>query len=157
MADLICPYCGAHAVLVEGHEVYPQRPDLYDKRFWACLPCEAWVGCHPNTTKPLGQLADDVLRMWRQRAHRAFDPLWKTHGWGRSSAYRWLAEMLGVPGQKCHMGTFNMGQCKAVIKACAKPPKAPKRPPPVVVYGDPDGQDSWEDDGWDFGTFHDEF
>ncbi|AGK57524.1 hypothetical protein HYPDE_29243 [Hyphomicrobium denitrificans 1NES1] len=53
-ATSICAHCGADATLVTGETVYPKRPDLHEKPFYYRAPCQAWVGCHPGTTKPLG-------------------------------------------------------------------------------------------------------
>lgn len=52
-----CAYCGKPAALVTGRKIYPHRQDLWDKKIWECAPCEALVGCHPGTIKPLGRLA----------------------------------------------------------------------------------------------------
>lgn len=113
--DVMCPYCGTQAELITGEEVYPHRPDLYDKRFYACDGCKARVGCHPNTTKPLGRLADDMLRKAKMQAHTAFDPLWREGSMSRKDAYAWLAEAMGVPNEECHMGMFDVEQCHKVV------------------------------------------
>jgi hypothetical protein len=120
---LLCPYCGAQATLHKDSSV------VYHKNFgpiWACLPCGAWVGCHPGTMKPLGRLANKQLRDAKVAAHKAFDPLWqrkmKESGWRRRSArsmgYKWLAAQLGIPKEECHIGMFNLEQCQEVIKIC---------------------------------------
>ena len=41
---LKCPYCGKDAALVTGDKIYPHRPDLYDRNFWLCTACDAYVG-----------------------------------------------------------------------------------------------------------------
>ena len=41
--SVICPYCQRAAELVRGDWVYPHRPDLYDKKFYACKPCAAFI------------------------------------------------------------------------------------------------------------------
>lgn len=72
---VVCPYCHAEAVLVDSAEVYSRSYG----NIWLCRPCHAWVGVHTNDglNRPLGRLADTELREWKQRAHAAFDPLWK--------------------------------------------------------------------------------
>lgn len=114
----ICPYCGEFSVKVGGAAIYPHRPDLYEKTFYQCAPCDAYVGCHPGTTKPLGRLADEKLRRAKNRAHAAFDPLWKDEGMKRGSAYAWLADRLGIKKEDCHIGMFDVDQCAAVVAAC---------------------------------------
>jgi len=120
---LLCPYCNRDAELVKGTVIYPHRRDLAVKNFWRCNPCGAHVGCHDrgvgqgNGDKPLGRLANAELRHWKQRAHSAFDPLWKARHMQRKEAYRWLAERMGIAVQNCHIGMFDVDGCRAVVAA----------------------------------------
>ncbi len=92
---LACNYCGRTAELVDGSAIYPRRPALAHKRFYRCLPCDAYVGCHDGTENPLGRLANAELRREKMRVHAAFDPLWKDYGRRvRRRAYRWLAALM---------------------------------------------------------------
>lgn len=128
MADVICPYCSVPARLAPGKLVYPHSPAVADKQFWACFPCDAWVGCHPpmnaagrgglgDGTVPLGRLADAELREWKRRAHKVFDPLWKSRYMRRHEAYAELARRLNLPREQAHIGHFDIDQCRAVIAA----------------------------------------
>lgn len=119
---VVCPYCGVPADLVTGTDLYPHRPDLESLKFWRCTPCDAHVGCHKNSKKhaPLGRLANAELRLEKMRAHAAFDPLWKLGSMARKEAYKWLAEQLGVPFSKCHVGMFDVHQCREVVAAVSK-------------------------------------
>lgn len=118
-----CPYCNEPAQFMESSaSLY--RGTEYGP-VWACLPCEAWVGCHPGTTKPLGRLADRELRRAKVEAHRAFDPLWRagldvgaTQREARTTAYRWLANALGLIEDDCHIGKFDLPRCRAVVDIC---------------------------------------
>ena len=121
-----CPYCQKPADLVGGDVVYPHRQDLASKKFWMCDPCNAWVGCHPGTSNPLGRLANAELRQAKQAAHAVFDPLWagkmrrdgcKKHE-ARSAAYKWLSSELGLSVDKTHIGMFDVGQCSKVVDIC---------------------------------------
>jgi hypothetical protein len=114
----ICPYCQNSSMLVTGAEVYPHRPDLVQLYFYRCQPCDAFVGCHPGSTKPLGRLANAELRRAKSAAHAAFDPLWKQGAMHRSSAYAWLAQMLGIAGSDCHIGLFDVEMCNRVVEIC---------------------------------------
>ena len=114
---VICPYCQERARLVTGEQVYPHRRDLYDKRFYACPPCGAWVGVHVGTFQPLGRLANEQLRKLKMHAHARFDPLWKSGRVERSAAYVMLAEALGIPGEECHIGMFDEDMCMRVVNA----------------------------------------
>lgn len=112
---VICDYCKNPALRVTGREHYPHRPDLYDKIIYSCKPCNASVGCHPGTDKPLGRLADPKLKRAKMAAHRAFDPLWKGGSMRRGEAYRWLAEKLSLSSEECHIGMFDETMCRRVI------------------------------------------
>lgn len=116
--SVMCDYCDKPAKLVTGKVMYPHRPDLYGKFFYKCDPCKAWVGCHPNTTNPLGRLANAELRKAKSAAHAAFDPIWKSRRKSRGSAYKWLAERLGMAQQNCHIGMFDVDMCRRVVEAC---------------------------------------
>lgn len=114
-----CPYCDGWSEKLTGADVYPHRPDLAEKVFYACRPCDARVGCHPGTDKPLGTLANRPLRRSRSRAHAAFDPLWRDaehRGKARRAAYARLAEAMGIAYQDCHISQFNEAQCEHAVQ-----------------------------------------
>lgn len=120
--DPTCPYCGRHAAMVKGREIYPHRQDLQDLNFWRCTPCDAHVGCHTRNgilglegTEPLGRLANADLRKAKSAAHRAFDPLWQNGVMTRFEAYRKLAETMSIPLCDCHIGQFDIEECQRVI------------------------------------------
>jgi hypothetical protein len=123
----ICPYCSQNSERTTGSVMYPHRPDLAGKVIYRCVPCDAWVGCHTGTDNPLGRLANAELRAAKQAAHAAFDPLWKAkrdrqgikQKSARGAGYRWLADQLGVPYEHCHIGMFDVEQCRRVIELCA--------------------------------------
>lgn len=137
----LCPYCGARSAYIESSaEVYHGRDygPLY-----ICRPCQAWVGVHKGTTKPLGRLADATLRTAKQRVHAAFDPLWVqywrayTHTEERSSGmrvaqrlrcYAWLADELGIPVAECHIGMFDVALCALASDIIMK-----RRPDPAYI------------------------
>ena len=120
--SVTCAYCNKPAELVTGKEIYPHRQDLFTKKFWRCRPCNAYVGCHkPNIgygdgTRPLGRLANAELRAAKSAAHVAFDPVWQEGVVKRGSAYAWLAEKLGIQAKQCHIGEFDVDQCKRVVQ-----------------------------------------
>lgn len=122
-----CDYCGAPAVLEDKAALYPHRPDLAGLYLWRCSPCEAWVGCHPGTIQPLGRLANAELRLAKQAAHAAFDPLWKakmrrdqcSKTKARGAGYKWLAGELGIDPSLCHIGMMDPATCHRVVEICA--------------------------------------
>lgn len=127
MSAPICPYCDNPSRLVGGVSVYRHRKDLALKQFWLCENCDAWVGCHDGTIKPLGRLANKELRDAKQRAHAAFDPLWQAKirrdrvpkKVARGAGYKWLAGQLGIDREHCHIGMFDVPTCRRVVDICA--------------------------------------
>jgi hypothetical protein len=114
---ILCNYCSNQAILADSAEVYNGRS--YGP-IWVCHPCQAWVGCHKGTDKPLGRLANAMLRRLKMRAHSAFDRYWKnTKTTSRKQAYAALATVLGVSLDDCHIGMFDEDMCKRVIAVCA--------------------------------------
>jgi len=127
-----CPYCGEDAKQTTGREVYPRRPDLHKQIIFACLPCDAWVGTHKNSGKPLGRLANAELRRAKMQAHAAFDPLWKSGQMTRREAYRRLSEKMGLTPEETHIGMFDVEQCETVVILCT--PMIIKERGSLVVY-----------------------
>jgi hypothetical protein len=56
------------------------------------------------------------VRKWRDMAHKAFDPLWKSGQMTRPEAYVWLSQQMGIPWKMTHIGWFDMEHCQRVIK-----------------------------------------
>lgn len=114
---VVCPYCLRAAWLVSGREIYPHRRDLWDRKFYQCKPCGAYVGCHRNGS-PLGRLANAELRSAKVAAHAAFDPVWQSGFMDRNQAYSWLAQRLGIKKEDCHIGMFDLDTCRLVESIC---------------------------------------
>lgn len=121
-----CAYCPRPAALLRLDQPgYPYQRDYGP--VWTCVPCKAWVGCHPGTENALGRLANAELRRAKQEAHAAFDPLWKrkmvrdscTKGTARKAGYRWLSEQMGIPYKDTHIGEFDVQQCRRVVELCS--------------------------------------
>jgi hypothetical protein len=112
----VCPYCKRFSKAVTGKEIYPHRKDLFSLNFYSCAGCNAYVGTHKGTLKPLGRLANKELRRAKSKAHKAFDPLWKCLGMKRKEAYKWLAETLNIKVSECHIGLFDIEECETVVK-----------------------------------------
>lgn len=111
-----CPYCNRESELVTGERIYPHRRDLHKKHFYLCEACDAYVGCHPGSKRPLGRLADSVLREWKQKVHAVLDPLWRQHHMTRKAAYSYLADRMGIRKQDCHIGMFDVEQCQQAVR-----------------------------------------
>lgn len=114
MSEVVCDYCQQPAQLVDGATLYPYRSELGDRKYWACLPCKAWIPSKPNG-KPAGRLADGSLRRLKAELHKVFDPYWRGRGMPRRTAYRWLSKMIGLPKER-HIGQFSAEDTERAIK-----------------------------------------
>lgn len=118
----ICCYCGGTVRLVPANMVYgaaaAKRLKLEKEMFYQCQNCNARVGCHRGSKRPLGNLANEVLRLKRMETHQVYDAFWKSKGMTRTQAYKWLAERMQIPEQQAHIGSFEMDQCQRVIDLC---------------------------------------
>lgn len=127
-----CQYCGSASKCVDSAVIYNGRSFGW---VWTCArypACDAYVGCHPGTKKPLGILADKTLRAAKNAAHEAFDALWRakmtregcSKREARTKGYLWLSAALNLPPEKCHIGMFTEDLCRAVVAACSPYRKA---------------------------------
>ena len=117
----ICRYCGGVIRLVSAETVYDEHTERRGKKgemIYQCQNCGARVGCHKGTNRPLGKVANEMLRCKRVQAHRSFDRLWKRRGMERRNAYRWLAKEMDLSMGAAHIGGFEMDQCQRVIDLC---------------------------------------
>lgn len=110
--NLICPYCNKESEWVENKAVYGKN---YGKSYmmYLCKPCNAYVGCHENTRKPLGIMVNAEGREWKKKAHELFDPLWKSGKMSRGKAYELLKSHFG---KDIHIGESDIKTCKEIIK-----------------------------------------
>lgn len=108
---MICPYCKKEALWCENKEIYGKN---YGKSYmcWLCKPCKAYVGCHNNSKKPLGTLANAELREWRKKVHKLIDPLWRDGTIGRRKLYQRISQQIG---KVFHTGESDIETCKKVI------------------------------------------
>ncbi len=104
--------------LVTGKDIYPHRPDLADKYFYRCKKCGNYVGCHPNSTRPLGCIPSEELKKARNFIHNKLDPLWrkKVYDKDRGWWYAHIAKELGI--KEYHTGwTRSVEECRQVWRA----------------------------------------
>lgn len=122
-----CPYCRRSAELTTSAKIYGNNDKDFGM-FWVCWPCDAYVGCHKNspTHAPLGRLANKELRRWKQKAHAAFDPMWRRDGMSRSEAYQFMADAMGITKEEAHIGKFDVEQCKKLVELIY--PKVQEKP-----------------------------
>lgn len=110
---LICPFCKKPSKWCSNEEIYGRKLGKSYMCYW-CKDCDAYVGCHNNTTKPLGTMANRELRQWRQAAHRHIDLIWKgVHKRKRGKVYMVLKEIFG---REIHIGESDIETCKIITK-----------------------------------------
>lgn len=115
------------AALVQSQEIYPHRPDLWNRSMWLC-ECGAYCGCHADTDQPLGRPAGKATREARMAAHAAFDPLWQakmrrdsmSKGKARMAGYLWLADQLDLDPEDCHIGSMTESYARRVVAICRR-------------------------------------
>lgn len=108
-----CPYCGEPAKWLSNDVIYGRR---YGKSYmvWVCFDCDAYVGCHKNTKKPLGTMADKETREARRMAHDALDPIWRSGRCSRRNVYRILKLHFG---KEIHIARCSALECERLILA----------------------------------------
>ena len=113
MESPICPYCGKPAELVSEERWYGRVYDKLGRPRWVCWSCRASVGTHPDG-RPLGTLANRELSQARIDAKNHLKQLFPK----RKELYAWLSRQMDLPGEECHVGTFNLEQCQRVVELC---------------------------------------
>ena len=111
--------CDSKTKLVSGAEIYPSRNDLSDLRFWRCLKCFNYVGCHhksDNKTKPLGVVPTPELRKARTHIHKLIDPLWKEKLINRKHLYNKIGAALGFKFHTADIRTIE--SAREIYKVC---------------------------------------
>ena len=120
---IICRYCGGVIRLVPARKIYGASTDrlgLAGENIYLCQNCNARVGCHKGTNRPLGNVANEVLRLKRRETHQVFDAFWQGNGMSRTKAYKWLAAQMRLSEKDAHIGGFEMDQCQQVIDLCRR-------------------------------------
>ena len=109
--EIFCPYCSKKAIWCENKAIYGRN---YGKSYmcYYCKGCDAYVGCHQNTKRPLGTMANRELRFWRMRTHASLDPLWKNGSKRRAEVYIMLNKHFG---KEIHIGESDIQTCKNII------------------------------------------
>lgn len=115
--EVTCPLCKRKAELVTSELFYGTD---YGNNIYVCRRCDAYVGTHGRSKKPMGSLAWPELRKARRMAHSMFDQMWQRGDMTRSRAYAWLGWKLNVPPEKAHIGMFDEEQCKQVWLAALR-------------------------------------
>ena len=94
---IYCVGCDEKVVprITDGKEIYPHRPDLYEKKFLKCDSCgnyKAFNGKDKPTLIPTPE-----LRKARREIHAILDPLWQSGKIKRGQAYAYISHRIGYP------------------------------------------------------------
>lgn len=108
-----CPYCNKEAKWCNNKEVYGKQYGRSYMCYW-CKDCDAYVGCHNNTRRALGIMANRKLRRLRMECHKIFDLYWSDKN-SRRAAYDWLCHVMKIHPQLAHIGKFNEEQCEKLL------------------------------------------
>lgn len=117
----ICRYCGGVIRLVPAKQVLgksAKRLGLEGEYLYQCQNCNARVGCHKGTVQPLGNVANETLRLKRMETHKIFDAFWKSRHMTRHNAYKRLSQQLRLPMKETHIAGLEMDQCQKVVELC---------------------------------------
>jgi hypothetical protein len=128
LSGKICPYCGKETQYVDSARIYNGKS--YGM-IYICFDCKAYVGTHKGTNKALGRLANTDLRNWKKKTHHYFDKIARTDlidkipdapegNNTRNKAYNWLSLQMGMDRELCHIGMFDVDQCRKAVEICQK-------------------------------------
>lgn len=115
-----CQNCGGAVELVNNIEIY-QTQSYGDWPYaYRCvdIACDSFIGLHPDTDLPLGTLADRPTRFARKTCKKPFERIWRGKLMTRKTAYRWLANALGIQPSECHFGLFDVERCHLARDLC---------------------------------------
>lgn len=120
MITIVCPYCGSIAKLEDSDRIYNGKS--YGLMYICSKypTCDAYVGVHKGTDKPLGRLANPELRTWKKKCHALIDPLWKTGKMTRQDVYKLIQTTMGMTSEEAHVGKFDVEDCKKLIQRLEK-------------------------------------
>jgi ssDNA-binding Zn-finger/Zn-ribbon topoisomerase 1 len=112
-----CPYCGREMQLRSADGIYRENP--YHRKLYVCPnypTCDTYANLIDGTLKPLGTPANGQLRALRKQTHNEFDKIWLKNIMSRKSAYRWMADITGLPWEDAHIGNLRESMCLLVIE-----------------------------------------
>ena len=116
-----CPYCGAEAKIRPASVVYKENTLHSDGFLFVCdryPKCDAYVGAHKESRKPMGTLANGDLRNKRIQAHKVFDRMWQSGLMTKWEAYKWMQATFCLNESQAHIAMFSEYMCDRLIEAC---------------------------------------
>lgn len=118
LAPTICNICGGHVVFTNNSVIYGK--EYGSGKCYLCQSCGAYTGTHkPRPKEALGLLADEPMRKGKVMCHDLFDSMWRGKRKAqkkRKDLYVWLADQMGIPGEDCHFGYFDIHQLRQAYR-----------------------------------------
>jgi hypothetical protein len=111
-----CIYCEAPVAYINNQAIYGKSYGYWPYAY-SCTKCDSYVGVHPNTTIPLGTLANAKTRAARKKAKEPFLTWIRNKGISRNDAYKMLSEKMGIPHNECHFAWFTVELCEKAEQA----------------------------------------
>ena len=129
---ILCPYCGAKAILRPACDVYGVSERSVGRHLYVCSNwpvCDAYVSAHVRNKKPMGRLADGNLRHKRILAHRALKNYQTVTHMEKWAVYVWLQGKLGQGEHQIHIANFSetMDQVIAICEEATAAYRASRR------------------------------
>ena len=114
MPKTVCDVCLSENIVLTHRDASSKNHISGWPLIWLCLTCEASVGTHPDSDKPLGLMATKYTRSLRREAHLHFDKIHKCGFMSRERAYRWAREILGIRAE-FHISILSNVQLEKLI------------------------------------------
>ena len=127
-STLKCPYCGSSVLYRSADGIY--KDNSKNVMLYVCSnypECDAYVRVHPGTNKPVGTMANQQLRVLREKTHKAFDKIHKSGIMTKQEAYYWLANLIDAPLSEAHIGYLREYYCQKVLEESEKLLKAKQK------------------------------
>lgn len=84
---------------------------------------------------PRAKIRHPTVIAARERAHAAFDQLWKSGMMTRDAAYAWLCSVMKLSPREAHIGRMHPEQCDRLVKAVVEKLDKHKVPPLNATFG----------------------
>lgn len=111
--NIMCPNCFTKMDLVRKKKKKFEINEVHVH--YLCSKCNSTLACSAKG-RVYSYPYSEELHNARNKAHKAFDVIWKTGVMSRGDAYIWLAKKLSMPD--VHMSKLNIATCELVVNLC---------------------------------------
>ena len=118
--NVICPYCGATAVLKKNKDMYGENCRNPEGFIYICKnfekDCDALVTTHDGTKIPKGFMANASTRRKRIEAHKYMNDVINKKIFTKKDLYKYLSIKIPFCEKDFHVADSNEYQCDQAIK-----------------------------------------